>query len=50
MTFAENEVRLGSQYTLSVELLLDRFGQLNNFQKKSKKKFRDIQLMTTHRP
>ena len=44
------EVRLGSKYTLSIELLLDRFGQLIKFRKKSKKKFRDIQQMTPHRP
>ena len=44
------DVRLGSKYILSIELLLDRFGQSNKFQKKSKKKFRDIQQMTKHRP
>ena len=32
------EVWLGSQYTLSVEMLLDRFGQSNKFWKKSLKK------------
>ena len=31
-------------------MLLDRFGQSNKFQKKKKKKFRDIQQMTPHRP
>ena len=44
------EVRLGSKYTLSIELLLDRFDQSNNFRKKSKKKFRDTQQMTPQRP
>ena len=44
------EVRMDSKYTLSIKLLLYRFGQLNKFWKKSKKKFRDIQQMTTHCP
>ena len=44
------EVRLCSKYTLSIELFLDRFCQWNKFQKKSKKKFRDIQQMTPYRP
>ena len=44
------EVWLGSEHTLSIELLLDRFGQSNKFQRKKKKKFRDIQQMTPHRP
>ena len=35
---------------MSIELLLDRVGQLIKFRKKSKKKFRDIQQMTPHRP
>ena len=30
---------------MSIELLLDRFGQSNKFRKKSKEKFRDIQQM-----
>ena len=41
---------MGSKYTLSTELLLDRFGPSNKFRKKSKEKFRDIQQMTPHRP
>ena len=40
------EVRLGYKYTLSIELLLDRFCQSNKLQRKSKKKCRDIQQMT----
>ena len=44
------EVWLDSKYTLSVELLLDRFGQWNNFRKKNKEKFGEIQQMTPHRP
>ena len=36
-------VWLGPQYTLSVNMLLDRFGQLNKFWKKNLKKFWDIQ-------
>ena len=44
------EIRLGYKYTLSIELPLYRFGQSNKFQKKSKKKFRDIQQMTPHCP
>ena len=40
------EVRLDANYTLSIELFLDRFGQSNKFRKKSKKKFRNIQKMT----
>ena len=35
---------------LSIESLLDRFGQSNNFRKWSTKKFRDIQQMTQQRP
>ena len=34
------EIRLGSKYALSIELLLDRFRLSNKFEKK--KKFRDI--------
>ena len=44
------EVRLGSKYTMSIELLLDRFDQSNNFRKKSKKKFRDTQQLTPQHP
>ena len=40
------EVRPGSKYTLSIELLLYGFGQSNKFRKKNKKKFRDIQQIT----
>ena len=39
------EVRLGSKYILSIDLLLDRFGQSNKFRKKSKKKFRDSSMV-----
>ena len=39
-------MQLGSKYTLSIKLLLDRTGQSNKFRKKSKKTFRDIQQMT----
>ena len=42
------EVRLGCKYALSIELFLCRFGQSKKFHKKSKKKIRDIQQMTTH--
>ena len=35
---------------MSIELLLDWFGQSNKFPKKSKMKFRDIQQMTPHCP
>ena len=35
---------------MSIELLLDRFGQSSKFRKKSKKKFTDIQQSTPHRP
>ena len=44
------EVQLGSKYTLSIEFILNRFGQSNKFQKKSKMKFWDIELVTLHRP
>ena len=44
------EVRLGSKYTLSTELLLYRLGQSNKSRRKSKKKFSDIQQMITHCP
>ena len=37
------EVRLGSKYASIVLLILDRYGQLNKFEKKNKMKFRDIQ-------
>ena len=37
--FETLEVSLSSQYTLSVEMLLDRFGQSNKFSKKSWKNF-----------
>ena len=38
------EVSLGSKYTLSVAMLLDRFGQSNKFWKKSYKKYWNIQV------
>ena len=38
------EVSLGFQYTLSVKMLLDRFGQSNKFWKKSEKKVWDMQV------
>ena len=37
------EVRLGSKYAKIVLLILDRYGQLNKFEKKNKMKFRDNQ-------
>ena len=40
---------MGSKYTQSTELLLERFGQSNKVRKKGKKKFWDIQLMTPRR-
>ena len=42
------EIALSFKYTLSIELLLYRFGQLYKFREKSKKKFRDIQKMNPH--
>ena len=36
------EIWQGPKYTLSIELLLDKYLQLNEVQRKSKKKFRDI--------
>ena len=41
---------LGSKYILSIELRLDKSCQSNKFRKKSKKKLKDIQQMTQHRP
>ena len=41
---------LSSKYTLSIELLLDRFGQSNKLRKESKKEFRDIQQKIPHCP
>ena len=43
------EVWLGSQYILSVEMLLDRFGQSNKFWKKSSNKFWDILVWVLRR-
>ena len=42
-------LRLGSKYTLSIELILDRFRQSNKLRTKSKEKFRDIQQMIPNR-
>ena len=46
------EVWLGSKYTLSIKLLLDRFGQSDKVWKKNnnKKKIRDIYHITLHCP
>ena len=44
------EIALSFKYTLSIELLLYRFGQLYKFREKSKKKLRDIQKMNPHCP
>lgn len=43
------EVQLGYKYALNIGLFLDRSGQSNKFQNKSKNKFRGIQQMTLHR-
>ena len=43
------EVWLVSQYILSVEMLLDRFGQSNKFWKKSSNKFWDILVWVLRR-
>ena len=43
-------LNLRSSTGLNVELLLDRFGQLNKFRKKHKNKFWGIQLITQHDP
>ena len=44
------DVWLSSKYTLSIQLLLDRFGQSSKLRKESKKEFRDIQQKIPHCP